>query len=142
MDGAALTRLSVGETAASLSAILLNPDYYTFLKSMVRDLQGIPVLQEEAIIPFKARAFIDLRGRKADGEEISQKDIKKHRNDVARMLQLFPAGSSYELPASVADDMRFFVEALAEEEDFDPKQFDVPMSRDDVIERIRAAYRL
>ncbi|MGV7120311.1 hypothetical protein [Sphingopyxis sp. 550A] len=97
-DGDMLARLSIGETAASLSAILLNPDYYAFLKSMVRNLQGIPVLQEEAIIPFKARACTDLTARKAAGEDVSQKDIKKHRNDVARMLQLLPAGTTYELP--------------------------------------------
>ena len=141
-DGDTLARLSIGEAAASLSAILLDPDYYAFLKSMVRNLQGIPVLQEEAIIPFKARAFIDLSARKAAGEEVSQKDIKKHRNDGARMVQLLPAGATYELPASVASDMAKFIDDLTEQEDFDPKQFGVTMSRDDVVERLLAAYRL
>ena len=53
--------LPIDEAAASLSAILLDEDYYAFLKSMVGTAAGIPVLNEAAIIPFKARAWLDLR---------------------------------------------------------------------------------
>jgi len=38
----------------------LDEAYYDFLKSMVRAVDGIPVLDEAAIIPFKARAWVDL----------------------------------------------------------------------------------
>ena len=64
-DASQLTPLPIGEEAASLSAILLEEDYYEFLKSMVRTVDGIPVLDEAAIIPFKARAWIDLGERRA-----------------------------------------------------------------------------
>ena len=39
-----LTPLPIDEAAASLSAILLDESYYEFLKSMVREAGGIPVL--------------------------------------------------------------------------------------------------
>lgn len=141
-DDTHLTPLPIDEEAASLSAILLDGAYYEFLKSMVRTLDGIPVLDEAAIIPFKARAWLDLSRRRDEGEKIDEKDVRKHRNDVARMLQLLAADASYALPSAVRDDMRAFVQAVAVQENFDPRQFDVSMTRDVVVERLRAAYRL
>ena len=132
----------IDEAAASLSAILLDSAYYEFLKNMVRTLGGIPVLDEAAIIPFKARAWLDLSRRRDAGEKIDEKDVCKHRNDVARMLQLLSADAVYPLPPPVHDDMTAFVAALSDQQDFDPKQFSVNMTRDVVVERLRAAYRL
>lgn len=141
-DDSHLTPLPVDEEAASLSAILLDSDYYEFLKTMVRMLGGIPVLDEAAIIPFKARAWLDLKARRTAGEKIDEKDVRKHRNDVARLLQLLATDASYMLPASVHNDMTSFVAALSDQEDFDPKQFSVSMTRDIVVDRLRRAYRL
>ena len=36
----------------------------------------IPVLDEAAIIPFKARAWLDLSRRRDAGEKIDEKDVK------------------------------------------------------------------
>lgn len=141
-DDGHLTPLPNDEAAASLSAILLDSDYYEFLKSMVRSLDGIPVLDEAAIIPFKARAWLDLSRRRDAGEKVDEKDVRKHRNDVARMLQLLVADASYALPSAVHADMTAFVAALSQQEDFDPKQFDVNMTRKVVVERLLTAYRL
>ncbi len=141
-DDAHLTPLPIDEAAASLSAILLDESYYDFLKSMVREAGGIPVLDEAAIIPFKARAWLDLSHQRNEGLSVDEKNIRKHRNDVARLLQLLSAAARYELPDPVADDMRAFVESAAVEADFDPKQFKVNMTREEVATRLRAAYQL
>ena len=53
---------------------------------MVRYLDGIPVLDEAAIIPFKARAWFDLTKERQAGNRGDEKNINKHRNDVARLL--------------------------------------------------------
>lgn len=137
-----LTPLPIDEEAASLSAILLDSGYYEFLKTMVRPLGGIPVLDEAAIIPFKARAWLDLSARRAAGERVDEKDIRKHRNDVARMLQLLATDANFALPSTVQSDMADFVAALSGQEDFDPKQFGVNMTRDIVVSRLQAAYCL
>lgn len=137
-----LTPLPIDEAAASLSAILLDEDYYAFLKSMVRTAGGIPVLDEAAIIPFKARAWLDLSRQRDEGTKIDEKNIRKHRNDVARLLQLVSASAQYTLPGPVADDMRAFIVQATNEADFDPRQFKVNMSQADVAERLRAAYGL
>lgn len=140
--GSPITPLSIGEEAASLSAILLEEGYYAFLQAMVRVIDGIPVLDEAAIIPFKARAWIDLRQRHAAGEAVDERDVRKHRNDVARLLQLLATDADYALPEKVHADMAAFVAALEEAEVFDPKQFGVDMTRETVVERLRKAYRL
>lgn len=140
--GSHLTPIPIAEEVASLSAILLNEDYYAFLKTMARPLDGIPVLDEASIIPFKARAWIDLSRHQTEGDKVDSRDVKKHRNDVARMLQLLSAEASYELPNSVRADMQAFVEGVAAQDDFVPKQFGVAMTKDVVIDRLRQAYRL
>lgn len=137
-----LTPLPIDEAAASLSAILLDESYYEFLKSMVREAGGIPVLDEAAIIPFKARAWLDLTRQREEGLQVDEKSIRKHRNDVARLLQLLSQEVRYSLPPSVAEDMRAFVENAAIEVDFDPRQFKVNMTREDLAARLRAAYQL
>ena len=137
-----LTPLPIDEAAASLSAILLDEAYYDFLKSMVRAVDGIPVLDEAAIIPFKARAWLDLSRQRDEGAKIDEKNIRKHRNDVARLLQLVSAEARYTLPESVAADVRAFIDQAAREPDFDPRQFHVNMTRETVESRLRAAYQL
>lgn len=139
---ALLTPLPIDESAASLSAILLDNDYYDFLRSMVRDMDGLPALNEAAIIPFKARAWLDLSKQRQEGGGVDEKNIRKHRNDVARLLQLLSPEARYTLPPTVAQDMHSFVGLLAADADFDPKQFKVNFTREDVVRMLRAAYGL
>lgn len=141
-EDAHLTPLPIDEAAASLSAILLDEDYYAFLRSMVRDVGGIPVLSEAAIIPFKARAWLDLTREREAGGRVDEKNIKKHRNDVARLLQVLSPDASFPLPETVTTDMRSFVDVATAEADYDPKQFKVNMTREGVAARLRAAYQL
>jgi hypothetical protein len=58
--------LPIDETIASLSAILLDETYYGLLQANLREVEGLPVLSEAAVIPFKARAHLDLVKRSAD----------------------------------------------------------------------------
>ncbi len=141
-EGSHLTPLLIDEAAASLSAILLDEDYYAFLTSMMRDAGGIPVLNEAAIIPFKARAWLDLSRERDAGGKVDEKNIKKHRNDVARLLQVLSPQASYPLPETVANDMRAFVEMATADVDYNPEQFKVNMTREDVADRLRATYQL
>ncbi|MFC3711326.1 hypothetical protein ACFOMD_02010 [Sphingoaurantiacus capsulatus] len=135
-----LVRLPIGEAAASLSAILLDPDYYAFLKGMIRRIDDIPILDEAGLIPFKARAWIDLSRRREAGEPVDARDITKHRRDVVRLVQLIAEGVAHELPPSLYADLTQFIDALAGQGDVNPKDFGVPMSLATAVERLRAAY--
>lgn len=139
---ATLTPLPIDEEAASLSAILLDENYYALLKTLVRVISGIPVLGETGLIPFKARAWLDLTARLAGGEAVDRDNIRKHRNDVARLVQILPVGGSYDVPDGVRNDIATFVDAAEADANWDPHQFDVPMDRAVVADRLRTAYKL
>src|SRR6202035_1508539 len=52
--------IAVDDDLMSLSAILLDDGYYQTLQSAKRMVNGVPVLDETVLIPFKARAFLDF----------------------------------------------------------------------------------
>ena len=116
-DEAVLTPLPIEDDISSLSAILLDDGYYNFLKSGVRVIDGLPILDAEHIIPFKAKAWLDLTERKANGGQVDGKSIKKHKNDVITMSALLAAGSHIELPAAIRADFTAFVAANADSAD-------------------------
>lgn len=76
-DDAELTPLPMDEDISSLSAILLDDDYYEFLKQGKVTVDGVTVLDAAYLIPFKAKAWMDLTDRKALGEHVDSKNIKK-----------------------------------------------------------------
>ena len=87
-EDAVLTPLPMDEDISSLSAILLDDDYYEFLKQGKVTVDGVTVLDAAYLIPFKAKAWMDLTNRKAAGEHVDNKNIKKHKNDVFRLTEL------------------------------------------------------
>jgi hypothetical protein len=112
---ARLTPLPVSDEASSLSAILLDDDYYDFLRQGMAVRDGISVLTPSHIVPLKAHAWLDLTSRRDAGVQISSKDIKKHRNDVIRLSQLIAAAERVQLPAVIHDHLTTFSErALSE----------------------------
>jgi hypothetical protein len=141
-EGSHLTPLPIDETVASLSAILLDETYYGLLQANLREVEGLPLLSEAAVIPFKARAYLDLVKRSADGEKVDSKDIKKHRNDVFRLLQLLPAQDALALPDPIRADMQAFVAAVKADDGFRPADFDVHVKPDVAVGRLVGAYGL
>lgn len=55
-----LTPLPIDDDISSLSAILLDDAYYDILKSGKLVIDGITVIGAEYLIPFKAKAWLDL----------------------------------------------------------------------------------
>ncbi|HEX7944140.1 MAG TPA: hypothetical protein VF495_05705 [Phenylobacterium sp.] len=137
-----ITPLPIDEAAASLSAILLDSGYYAYLCDNAKQVEGLPVLGEAALIPFKARAYLDLSARKAGGDSVDSRTIRKHRNDVFRVLQLLPQGVVQDLPDPISTDMKGFVAAVAADETFQPQDFGLELSADAALARLRAAYGL
>lgn len=114
-EGLVIVSLPVGDEVSSPSAILLDDDYYAYMKPGRKSIDGTTVLDEVHFVPFKAKAFLDLSKRRSDGEKVDSNDIKKHKKDVFRLVQLFMLSTSSVLPDSVRGDMAEFCEkALAE----------------------------
>lgn len=114
-ENAVLTPFPIDDEISSLSAILLNDAYYDFLKDGQVVLDGIPVLKEVCLIPFKAKAWLDLTERKENGESVDSKNIKKHKNDVFRLAQLITAESRQALDEEIAADMKCFLNEMEKE---------------------------
>ena len=111
-EDAVLTPLPIGEEISSLSAILLNEDYYEFLKQGRVRISNVTILDASYLIPFKAKAWIDLSDRKAAGEQVDSKNIRKHKNDVFRLTELLDQDQQALafLPDRVKNDMQEFIE--------------------------------
>jgi hypothetical protein len=116
-----LTPIPFDETVSSLSAILLNDAYYAFIMAGRRDLDGLPWVGEDRLIPLKAIAWLELSERKEQGEQVDARNVRKHVNDVLRLSQLLAATTRIPLEAKIADDMRRFVDVASADTTLDPK---------------------
>jgi len=68
----------------SLSAILLDEEYYSLIKRNAVEKDGINLLNPFALIPFKAKAYLEIKDRKEDS-----KNWKKHRGDIINLAVAF-----------------------------------------------------
>ena len=135
-----LTPIHVGDDVSSLSAILLNEDYYRILLEGRAVVQGISVLRSEYLVLFKAKAYLDLCEKQAVGGLIDSRDIKKHKNDILRILSEFMLERVSKLPESVHNDIREFVIRL-EKEPFDVNiRKNYGVSNGDLMERLWEIY--
>lgn len=114
-DDATLAPIPIDEEISSLSAILLNEAYYELLKNGQMVIDSIPVLSPTCLIPFKAKAWLDLKERKASGEQIDGRNIKKHKNDVFRLAQLITSDTRQTLGVEIAEDMKRFLSEMENE---------------------------
>lgn len=126
----------------SLSAILLDDNYYAALQNHKIILDGVSLLNHDLLIPFKARAFLDLTKRQSAGEKVKIGDIKKHKYDVFRLAQLLTEETRVELPEAIRDDLRTYLDTINSDESFDPRTFKVQMTKDEGIVLIRNVYSL
>ena len=113
-DGAVVTPIPISEDISSLSAILLNDDYYRFLREGVKKINGLPVLDELYLIPFKAKAWLDLTERRNRGERIDRNDINKHRRDIYKLSDMVREGFKFALPETIERDMSTFLISVQE----------------------------
>ncbi len=95
----------------------------------------------EQLIPPKGYAWLDLSARRAAGEEIDAKNIRKHGNDVIRLMQLLTPDVQLRIAPKIADDLETFLTRLMADGTYDPRQIHVELPLAEVVERLRRAYR-
>lgn len=133
--------IHVDDEVSSLSAILLDDDYYFLLTEGADVIDGVSFLKTEYLIPFKAKAWIDLKQRKDSGEKIDSKDIRKHKNDIIRLYVLLTPNIRVNLPKTIKEDMSIFLKELGKE-DIDFKQFNMRTTKENLIKMISDIYDL
>lgn len=97
----------------SLSAILLDDDYYRLIQTYYQPADGLRIAGPGALIPLKSRAWMDLSRRKLLGVPIDSRSITKHRNDVFRLAATLPGEPGPELPGRVTADLQAFLRAFS-----------------------------
>lgn len=111
--GVHLTPIPADEDISSLSAILLDDEYYRFVCETRTMVEGVPIIPAQCLIPLKARAWLDLTARRDAGDtKVKSDDIKKHRNDVFRLYLSLGAEDRFVLPRALHDDLRRFLDSF------------------------------
>ncbi len=108
-----LTPIPLDEQIASLSAILLDDDYYQFVLTGRKNKHGMPSwVGEDRLIPLKAIAWMEMNERVRQGEVIDSKNINKHLSDVVQLSALLQPGQVIELPGKLRADLQAFTQAV------------------------------
>jgi hypothetical protein len=111
-----LTPIHIDESIVSLSAILLNDVYYDSLIRGKRTVDGYSLIEIETVILFKIKAWLDMKERKEAGEQFDTKNIKKHKNDVFRLLVNVSPTVRIETPEEIQSDIVQFIEKIREDQ--------------------------
>jgi hypothetical protein len=114
-EGQTVIPVEVEPDHHSLSAILLDPTYYGIIQSESEVRDGLRFATAASLIPLKARAWLDLVARKANGDEVDTKDIDKHRNDVFRLAATLPGEPGPRLAEPIINDLSLFLSKFPEE---------------------------
>ncbi len=139
-EGSHLTPIPIDGTVSSLSVILVEEEYYGWIRSGARELGGVPIVGPEHLVPLKARAWLDLRARKEAGERVDARSIRKHKNDVYRLSQVLDPACRVALPPGIATDVQAFLRSMRTES-VDLKSLGLAsVSKDAVAARIRELY--
>jgi len=104
--------IPMDEDISSLSAILLDSDYYGLIRERRQMVSEMPLAAIEVLIVLKMKAWLDLSQRRSAGERIDADQVAKHRSDVFRLALLLPGDTQWILPAVVASDLQSFLEAF------------------------------
>lgn len=141
-EDAVLTPLPLDDELSSLSAILLDEDYYNFMKNGKVIVDGVSVLEPMHIIPFKAKAWLDLTNRKNNGEHVDSKNIRKHKNDVFRLSDLVDVDAKIPVSKGVYEDIFDFINRMDGEE-IDVNQLGIKnKTKEQILEELRNIYIL
>ena len=133
------TPIHIADDIESLSAIVLDDEYYALLQQGQIVSEGLSVLDESYIIPFKAKAWLDLNRRRSTGEHVDASDINKHKKDVFRLAQTLDESAMVHLTGAPHNDMAEFLDRM-KDEDVPLKQIGIQLPKRYLIDLMRSVY--
>ena len=134
------------EDLSSFSAILMDDDYYYYAIEHSREIEGVQVLDKDALIVLKAKAYLNNKKRKGEGKQVHQDDIDKHKKDIYRLSFLFSGEEYYD----VSDEIKIALKNFIAELDIDPISTKaiaktmgvVEVSMQDFVQKIETLFQL
>lgn len=114
-QGAHLTPIPVEEGLSSLSAILLDEEYYAYTIKNSEQKGDVHFALPHTLICLKAFAFLNNTERKANGQAVQSVNIKKHKYDVFRMVLMLNENDLFETPETIKADLQRFADVVKNE---------------------------
>ncbi len=108
-----LTPIPVGDDLSSLSAILLNDDYYYYILEHSTIENGLHHANMEALICLKAKAFLDIKERIERGSKEDIKHLRKHKGDVFRLMVMIAPEEEFVLPEAIQNHITSFADLVS-----------------------------
>lgn len=131
-SGSQLTPIPLDEAVSSLSAILLDDTYYAFIMAGRREVDGLPWVGEDRLIPLKAQ-----------GAKVDAKDVRKHLNDVLRLSQLLAPATRIAIDQKIGADLKRFLVTVAADTSINPKTLQLGnVTVAELVVRIAQAYEI
>ena len=84
-------------------------------------------------------AWVDLKRRKSKGEHVNERDYKKHKNDVFRLLQIVDPEVNIETEGLVRESIEAFLTEVISEP-VRTEQLGLQISMEDALEILRSKY--
>ncbi len=112
-SGFHLTPIPVGEQVPSLSAILMDKEYYdqTIDRSIIKE--GVRIANPLSLMCLKVKAFLNLTEEKKTNFNIRTYDIKKHRDDVFKLLAMrIDPFEPVELSTTMKENLTQFIDMM------------------------------
>ena len=114
--GLVIEPLLIDGNISSLSAIIMDDDFYNFTIANSTLTDGIRHASPVALIALKAKAYLNLLSDKARGLHVNTRNIKKHRSDVMKSMVIVE-NSNVSAPSSIVQCIREFVAAIRSDYD-------------------------
>ena len=111
-DDAHLTPIPSDDDLSSLSAILLNNEYYNFIIEHSQFQDGLHLANVEALICLKIIAYLEIKERIENGIKVDAKQMKKHKSDVFRLVLMLTPESQFLLPLTIQKNVDQFVNLI------------------------------
>ncbi len=104
-EGQRIIPIDPEEGLYSLSAIMLDNEYFEMIKNNIDNSNRVPCTNTLATIMLKISAFYDLKSRGDD-------KWKKHRRDILKLVLLLTGEEHLELKGRMVDAVKLFMEHL------------------------------
>jgi len=139
-EAARMTRVPVEEQAASLSAIILDDEYYRYLLNGVSCTEEVSHISADRLVPLKAHAWLNKKAQVEQGLQVDGRDLKKHFKDVIALAPLLSEGM-VKLPERVAHDMAEFLRQVPTELASNPQAYR-GVDAERLVETIKGAFAI
>jgi len=134
------TPIHISDDISSLSAILLDEDYYQLLLNGKSSVSDIVVLKPEYLIAFKAKAFLDMKERREKEDLPPNDEMQKHLKDIVRLSVMLSGNEAPNLPSQIKADMATFINQY-KQNPYDPQQLHLPITTVEFLNVMRSVFQ-